>query len=153
MIKVVKRFSIPEYREKKEIYQVLGYKEVDYKEVRTSAFVTFEVDETDKHYHEFKKIEKSINVKGPIFLPIVLFVFGAFILLSTFVVLIAKSLKDGSDFDVVGNALAFLIPAFVLLLADVLYTYFYFKINRRLMEKAPPTIDEIKFRVDEIKSH
>lgn len=153
MIKKIVKFSIPEYREKKEIYQILGYKEVDYKEVRTNAYVTFEVDETYEHYRELVKIEKSINVKGPIFLPIILFVFGAFILLSIFVVLIARSLRDGTDFDVVGNSLAFLIPAFSLLFADVIYTYFYFKINRRLMEKGKPSIEEIKFRVDEIKSH
>lgn len=153
MIKITKRFSIPEYREKKEIYQVLGYKEVGYKEIRTSVFVTFEVDETDKHYREYAKIERSINVKGPIFLPIILFVFGAFVLLSVFVVLIARSLRDGSDFDVVSNSLAFLIPAFLLLLADVVYTYFYFKINHYLIRRGTPTIEEIKFRVNEIQNH
>ena len=153
MIKKTVRFTIPEYREKKEIYQILGYKEIGYRELGTRVFVTFEVDETYKHYKQLAKIERSINVKGPIFLPIILFVFGAFVLLSIFVVLMAASVRDGTKFDLTGNALAFLLPAFMLLFADVVYTYFYFKIHHRLMERGTPSVEEIKFRVDEIKSH
>ena len=152
MIKKVVHFSQPEYREKKEIYDILGYKEVDKKEYGYKVKVTFEVDESHKNYKELAKIEKSINVKGPIFLPIILFVIGAFVLLSVFVIEFAKSLHNGTDFDVVGNALAYLIPAFSLLLMDVIYTYFYFKINHRLMANPKPTLEEIKARLEEIKS-
>lgn len=152
MIKKIVRFSIPEYREKKPLYELLGYKETNYREYGTHAYVTFEVDETYKHYRELAKIEKSLNVKGPIFLPIILFVVIAFVLLSIFVLRIGQSIKNGEDFDLVGNALGFLIPAFTFMLADVVYTYLYFQINRRLIARGKPTIEEIKFRVEEIKN-
>ncbi|MCR4910946.1 MAG: hypothetical protein K5925_00245 [Bacilli bacterium] len=154
MIKKVVRFSIPEYREKKEMYEALGYKEVASKEHGGYKIaVTYEMDETPEHYKEIRKIEKRITVKGPIFLPIILFVIGAFILLSCFVIALGRSMRDSAPFDLTTNALSYLLPAFILLFADVVYTYFYFKINRRLMLIPKPTIEEIEQRVEEIKKN
>ena len=153
MIKKVVRFSIPEYREKKEMYEALGYREVSSKEHGGyKVAVTYEIDETYQHYKEIAKIERSLNVKGPIFLPIILSVIGAFILLSIFVIMIGRSLRDNTPFDLTYNALAYLLPAFLLLFLDVIYTYLYFKINRRLMMIPKPTVEEIKKRVAEIKN-
>lgn len=151
MITRIRRFRIPEYREKKEIYELLGYKEVSVKEQGTHVFVKFEIDETSKNYHKLKKIEEQMHPRGPTFLPIILFVFGAFILLSIFIVLFVKSVKDNTDFDFLGNVLAFFVPAFTLLLADVIYTYFYFKIHQAIIDRGQLTKEQIIEMVAKIK--
>ena len=151
MVTRKRKFTIPEYREKKEIYELLGYKEVNVTEKGIYAIVTFEIDETSKRYHSLKKIEKQVVPQGPTFLPIILFVIGAFILLSIFVVLFVKSVNDKTDFDFIGNVLSFFIPAFSLLLADVIYTYFYFKIHRSIIERGQLTKEQIAEMVNKIQ--
>ena len=152
MIRKTVSFAVPEYREKKPFYEAMGYKEVAYKEKGYKAKVTFENNETKEHYHEIKKIENRLNVKGPIFLPIILFVVAAFILLSCFVIAIGRSIRDNVQFDLINNILSYLLPAFILLLMDVIYTFFYFKINRMLMLRPKPTIDEVKKEVEKIRN-
>ena len=151
MINRTRRFTVPEYREKKEIYELLGFKEVSVKEKGIYAYVKFQIDETSKHYHQLTKLEKQIYPKGPTFLPIILFVFGAFTLLSIFVVLFVKSVHDKTDFDYIGNVLSFFIPSFALLLADVIYTYFYFKIHRSIIERGQLSKEQIIEMVKKIK--
>ena len=146
------KFTIPEYREKKPSYLKMGYEEIDYQEKGIYTVVTLEINESREHYHELRKVEKCLTKKGPTFLPIILLVIGAFILLAIFTVYAARSLRDNADFDLTGNALAFLIPAGVLLLADVIYTSFYFKINQQLAERFNPTKEEFDAMVDKIKN-
>lgn len=145
------KFSIPEYREKKEIYEWLGYQELSSVEKGYKTTVTFEIDEKEPHYKELMEVERDLNRAGPPFIPIILFVIGAFILLSAFVLVFMHSIKYGENFDFIANSLSFLIPAFTLLLLDVVYTYFYFKINREILKKGRPTKEEIKEIIDKIK--
>lgn len=152
MIKRTRKFTIPEYREKRELYvDFLGFKEVSVKEKGIYNYVTFEIDENSKVYHKLAKLEKTIYPRGPSFLPIILFVIGAFILLSIFVVLFVKAVNDGAQFDYIGNVLSFFIPAFALLLADVIYTFFYFKIHRTIIERGKLSKEQIASIVQKIK--
>ena len=146
-----RKFTIPEYREQKEIYELLSYKEIDKKEKGIYYHVTFQIDETSKNYHKLKAIERQVYPKGPPFLPIILFVVGAFVLLSIFIVLFVKSINDKTNFDYVGNVLSFFIPAFSLLLADVIYTYFYFKIHRAIIDRGRLSKEQIIELVQKVK--
>ena len=109
MIRRKIKMTIPQYRERKEIYESIGYKEISYYEKGIYAYVTHEIDETEPHYAEFRQFEKNMYVKGPSFAPILLLVIVAFVFLSVFVILFAK---QKSEFDLVTNALSFLLPAF-----------------------------------------
>jgi len=150
-MKTIKKImSIPEYREKKEIYEILGYKEIKYVEKNYYAHVTFSYDENAKHYDEIRKIEADLNRKGPPFFPIILFVAAAFVFLSIFVILLAISLKDKTQFNIVGNSLGFLLPAFACLTSCVVYTYFYFSINKRILDKGKMSKEEIKTLVESL---
>lgn len=152
MIYKKKKMTIPEYRENKELFELLGYHQESYKEKGFKATVILSIDETDKHYLELRELEKDIFRKGPPFFPIIAFVSIAFTFLSIFVVLLANSYKTYTSFDLVGNALGFLLPAFAFLFGTVIYTYFYFKIHRMLIEKGKTTKDQIKELVEKIKS-
>ena len=152
MITKRKRFTIPEYREKKEIYELLGYQEVDYKESGVRCHVTFQIDETSKTYHALRKLEKQIFPKGPSFAPILLFLVIAFILLSVFVIALARSFRDGTQFDLVAHALGYILPAFIFLLADVIYTFFYFKINQKILDNYNFSKEFIAEEVEKIKN-
>ena len=46
MIVKKKKFTIPEYREKKGIYEILGYQEIGYQEKGINCLVTLQIDET-----------------------------------------------------------------------------------------------------------
>ena len=151
MITRTKKFSIPEYREKKSIYEVLGYQEVSYEEKGINCFVTLQIDETSKNYHALRRLEHELFPKGPSFIPIVLLVIVAFVLISMFVILLGRSVRDKSDFDLISNFLSFLLPAFIVLFLDVVYTLIYFKIHRRLIEKGSLSKEFIYERVEEIK--
>ena len=126
------KITIPKYRERREIFEALGYKEVGYIEKGINAYVTLTIDENEKHYHELRQFEKKLFRKGPPFTPIILLVSIAFTLLSVFVVLFAQ---QGKEFKLVPNAISFLLPAFLCLFVDVIYTYFYFTINKRIIEE------------------
>ena len=76
-------------------------------------------------------------------------VVAAFALLSTFVVLLAK---EGEKFNLLDNSLAFLLPAFALLAADVIYTFFYFSINKKIIEEAPLNKEDITSIVNKIRN-
>ena len=145
------KFSIPEYREKKDIYEWLGYKEISSVEKGYKTTVTFEIDDKEPHYKELMEVEKDLNRVGPPFIPIILFVIGAFILLSIYVLVFIHSIKYGEYFDFIANSISFFVPAFILLLLDVVYTYFYFRINREILKKGRPTKEEIKEIIDKIK--
>ena len=149
MYKKKLKMTIPQYRERKEIYEKLGYRQVYYKESGFYAYVTLQNDESDPHHLELKKFEKTIYRRGPSFAPIILLVVIAFTLLSVFVILFAEQ-RD--TFDLVTNAISFLLPAFFCLLLDVIYTYFYFTIHRRLIEQGQPDKEHILQRIEEIKS-
>ena len=150
MIKLKKKMTLPEYRERKGIYEALGYKEVKVEEISDfKVRVTYEVDETDECYPTIRKLEKKLYRKGPPFSPVIIMVVVAFALLSTFVVLLAK---EGKDFNLVDNALAFLLPAFALLAADVIYTFFYFSINKKIIEEAPLNREDITSIVNKIRN-
>ena len=82
MIRVKKKLTLPEYRERKEVYELLGYKEISVEEKGYKAIVTYEIDETDKHYSAIRHLEKKLYRKGPPFLPVIVFVGIAFLLLS-----------------------------------------------------------------------
>lgn len=150
MVRKTKRFSIPEYREKKEIFTLLGYKEIAYEEKGIRCKVTFELDNTDKNYLKLRQLEREIYRKGPPFFPIILFVVGAFVFLSIFVLILATNLKDGVKFDLNGNAIGLLLPAFSLLLACVIYTYVYFEINKKILSKTLTNKEEIIKLIKEI---
>lgn len=152
MIYKKKKMTIPEYKEKKEIFALLGYKEIDYKEKGIYAIVNFSLDNDSKHYRELRQLEHQIYRKGPPFFPIILFVIIAFSLLSAFVIVLADSYKNYVSFDLTKNALGFLLPAFAFLFATVIYTYFYFKINKILIEKDKTTKEQLKELVDKINS-
>ena len=149
MIIIKKKLTIPEYRERQEVYKTLGYKEVNVVEKGYHAYVTYEVDETDKHYSAIRHLEKKLYRKGPLFFPVILMVLISFGLLSTFVVLLAK---EGENFDLLSNSLALLLPAFIVLALDVLYTLFYFSMNKKIMEESPLSKEDITSIVNRIRN-
>ncbi len=149
MYKKKLKMTIPQYRERKEVYEALGYKEVAYKEKSFYAYVTLENDESDPHNQELKRFERTIYRRGPIFTPIILLVVISFVLLSIFVILLAQ---QKGDFDLVSNAVSFLLPAFMCLLLDVIYTYFYFTIHKRLIDQGQPDKEHILNKINEIKN-
>lgn len=150
MITKTKRMTIPEYRERKEIYELLGYKEVSYKEKGIHCFVKMEIDNNNKYYGKMMNLEHQIYRKGPPFFPIFIFIGLSFALLSTFVILLAQSWRDKTTFDLTTNALIFLLPAFASLLGTVIYTYFYFGINKQIVESKTLSKEEIKVLVNHI---
>ena len=149
MIRIKKKLTLPEYRERKPVYETLGYKEISVEEKGYHAIVTFEVDETDKHYPAIKHLEKKLYRKGPSFFPVILFVGISFVLLSVFVIFMAV---QGDNFNLIANALGFLIPAFVSLALAVVYTYLYISINKRIVEEAPYLKANLSSIVDSIKN-
>ena len=149
MKRVKAKLTIPQYRERKEIIEALGYKEISYIEKRYYAKVTLEIDENMPHYAELRALGKRLYAKGPSFAPILLLVIVAFILLSSFVMVFAK---EKSNFDLLSNALAFILPAVIVLLLDVGYTYYYFVTNKRIIDQGVPKKDEILKMIEEIKS-
>lgn len=152
MITRIKKFSIPEYREKKSIYETLGYQEVKYQEKGVNCVVTFHIDETSKHYKALRRLEHEIYPKGPTFIPIIILVLVAFVLISIFVVFLGRSIRDNAEFDLVSNFLSFLLPAFIVLFLDVVYTLIYFKIHRSLIEKGSLSKEFINERIEQIKN-
>ncbi len=143
--------SLPEYRERQEIYKTLGYKEVNVE--KTSEYkviVTFEVDETDPSYPQIRKLEKKLYRKGPSFLPVMGFVGISFLLLSLFVIFLAR---DGDKFDLLTNGLAYLLPAFLSLFFAVIYTYLYFTINKKIIEETPYLKENLKEIVQKIRKN
>lgn len=149
MIRIKKKLTLPEYRERKSVYETLGYKEISVVEKEYHAIVTFEVDETDKHYPAIKHLEKKLYRKGPSFFPVILFVGISFVLLSIFVIFMAV---EGEHFNLIANALGFLIPAFVSLALAVVYTYLYISINKRIVEESPYLKANLSSIVDSIKN-
>ena len=149
MIRIKKKLTLPEYRERKSVYETLGYKEISVEEKGYHAIVTFEVDETDKHYPAIKHLEKKLYRKGPSFFPVILFVGISFVLLSIFVIFMAV---EGERFNLIANALGFLIPAFASLALAVVYTYLYISINKRIVEEAPYLKANLSSIVDSIKN-
>ena len=127
------KFSIPEYRAKKDVYAMLGYQEVKYAEKGINCVVTFHLDETTKYYKKMRKLEREIYPKGPPFSPIIAAVAIAFILQSVFVILIARSVRDNVPFDLLGNSLSLLLPSLFFILTAVAYTVIYFKINSKIL--------------------
>ena len=148
MITIKKKLTLPEYRERQEVYKILGYKEISMVEKGYHAIVTFEVDETDRHYSAIRHLEKKLYRKGPSFLPVILFVGIAFLLLSLFVIFMAV---QGDQFNLLANALGFLLPAFTSLALAVIYTYLYFNINKRIIEEAPYLKANLSSIVNSIK--
>lgn len=143
------KLTIPQYRERREIFEALGYKEVNCIEKGIYAHVKYEIDENGPHYQELRQFERTLFKKGPSFAPIILLVVIAFVLLSIFVILLAQ---QKSNFDLVTNAVSFLLPAFTCLLLDVIYTYFYFTINKRIIERGPQSKQDILKNIEIIKS-
>lgn len=150
MIYIKKKLTLPEYRERKEVYETLGYKEVDAVEKGYKIIVTYEVDETDKHYSAIRHLEKKLYRKGPSFLPVILFVGLSFVLLSIFVILFIVNGRE--KFNLLSNALGFLIPAFASLALAVIYTYLYFNINKRILEESPYLKANLSSIVNSIKN-
>ena len=150
MVKIKKKMTLPEYRERKEIYEALGYKEVEVKNISDlKVRVTYEVDETDECYPTIRKLDRRLYRSGPMFFPVIIGVVISFVLLSVFVVLLAK---EGKEFDLVANSLAFLLPAFVVLLLVVIYTFLYFSINKKIIEQAPLNREDITSIVNKIRN-
>ena len=152
MITKTKKFTIPEYREKKAIYEILGYKELSYEEKGINCTVKMQIDEKENNYHALRRLEHEIFPKGPSFIPIIVLVLVAFVLISLFVVFLGRSVRDNSAFDLTNNFLSFLLPAFIVLFSDVVYTLIYFKIHRRLIEKGSLSKEFIVEKVEEIKN-
>lgn len=144
MIYRTKRMTIPEYKEKKEIYELLGYKEVSYKEKGIYAIVKMSLDKKTKHYIELRMLERQVYRKGPPFFPIILFVVASFLCLSAFVISLSIALKDKVPFNLNANAIGWLLPSFAFLAACVIYTGFYFSINKSILEKGKLTKEEVK---------
>ncbi len=144
------KLTVPQYRERKEIFDALGYKEISLVEKGLYCFVTQEIDETNPKYPTLRKFEKQLYRRGPSFLPIIGFVVIAFSLLSCFAIFLGAE-KD--RFDLVSNSLYFLLPAFMFLGIDVIYTYFYFKINRRIIEQGHPTKADVLKAIENLKNN
>ena len=150
MITIKKKLTLPEYRERKEVYETLGYKEISVEPVSDLYVrVTYEVDNEDPYYPTIRRLERKLYRKGPLFFPVILMVLISFGLLSTFVVLLAK---EGENFDLLSNSLAFLLPAFIVLALDVLYTLFYFSMNKKIMEESPLSKEDITSIVNRIRN-
>ena len=150
MVKIKKKMTLPEYRERKEVYETLGYKEVSKEDISEYKIrVTYEFDENDPHYHEIRKLDRHLYRKGPMFFPIILLVAIAFTLLSVFVILLAK---EGQKFDLLTNSVSYLLPAFLILAADVVYTFFYFNITKKIIEEAPLNKEDITTIVNKIRN-
>ena len=150
MITLKKKMTLPEYRERKEIYEALGYKEVKVENIsELKVCVTYEVDETDECYPTIRKLDRQLYRKGPLFFPVIIGIVICFVLLSIFVVLLAK---EGKEFDLVANSLAFLLPAFTTLLFVVIYTFLYFSINKKIIEQAPLNREDITSIVNKIRN-
>ena len=148
MITVKKKMTIPEYRERKKMYELLGYKEVEVKNSDYKTVVTLEIDETDKHYPELMKVERRLFRKGPPFFPVMIFVALSFVFLSVFVIILAR---DGEHFDLTSNALSYLLPAFTSLAAAVIYSILYFSINKKIIDETPELVDNLDVIVEEIR--
>ena len=150
MITIKKKLTLPEYRERKEIYATLGYKEVKVEEISDiKVRVTYEVDNEDPCYPTIRRLERKLYRQGPPFWPVIIMVLIAFGLLSTFVVLLAK---EGEKFNLLANALGLLLPAFMVLALDVLYTIFYFSINKKIIEESPIYKSDIASIVQKIRN-
>lgn len=150
MIYRKKKMTIPQYRARKEIFDLFGYKEEKYVEKGQYAYVTFSLDENSKNYFELRMLEKKVFKKGPPFFPIFIFVGTAFVLLSIFAVYLAISVRYKTPFDLGDYSLGFLVPAGSCLLGCVIYTIFYFKINQKIVEKGVPSEEELAKMVHEI---
>ena len=148
MITVKKKMTIPEYRERKKMYELLGYKEVEVKNSDYKTVVTLEIDETDKHYPELMKVERRLFRKGPPFFPVMIFVALSFVFLSVFVIILAR---DGEHFDLTSNAFSYLLPAFLSLAAAVIYSILYFSINKKIIDETPELVDNLDVIVEEIR--
>lgn len=148
MITVKKKMTIPEYRERKKMYELLGYKEVKVENKDYKTTVTFEIDETDKHYPELMRVERKLFRKGPPFFPVMIFVALSFVFLSVFVIILAR---DGDHFDLVTNALSYLLPAFTTLALAVVYTILYFHINKKIIDETPELVNNLDIIVEEIR--
>ena len=149
MVTIKKKLSLPEYRERKSVYETLGYKEIKAEQKKYKVVVTYEVDDSVPYYHDIRKLERKLYRKGPSFLPVLFFVAVSFTLLSVFVVLLAK---EGNDFDLLSNSLGFLLPAFIMLALAVAYTYLYFTINRRIIEESPYLKENLTSIISDIKN-
>ena len=146
------RFTIPEYKEKKELYRLLGYQEYYVKEKGYKVIVTYQIDTTKEKYREIKKVAKMVDSKGPVFYPIILLMFVSFILLSTFVIILADAIWNGTEFNVLVNCLSFVLPAFVTFLVNAIYAYFYFIINQKIMLYGKVSKEDIEARMKEINN-
>lgn len=145
------KFTIPEYREKKEIYELLGYKEIATKEKGYKIYVTFEFDEKAPHYKEYKNIVNTyLRAKGPVFFPIILGMFLSFILLSCFTIVLGESIRNGTSFDLRQNALNWLLPTGITIVTNVAYTIIYFKLNQAIMARDKLTKEQISLMIDKI---
>ena len=150
MVTFKKKLTLPEYRERKEIYKTLGYKEIKVEEISDfKVRVTYEADDKDPCYPTIRRLERKMYRQGPSFWPVIVMVLMAFGLLSTFVILLAK---EGEKFDLVSNALAFLLPAFTILALDVLYTILYFSINKKIIEESPIYKSDVASIVEKIRN-
>ena len=150
MVTFKKKLTLPEYRERKKIYEILGYKEIKVEEISDlKVRVTYEADDTDPCYPTIRRLERKMYRQGPSFWPVVVMVLVAFGLLSAFVVILAK---EGEKFDLVKNALAFLLPAFTVLALDVLYTILYFSINKKIIEESPIYKSDVASIVEKIRN-
>ena len=63
MIRKKIKLTIPQYRERKEVYEALGYKEISCIEKGINAHVVYEIDENAPHYLELKNTLKSYIVE------------------------------------------------------------------------------------------
>ena len=148
MIKRKEKFYIPEYREKKEAYELLGFKEKVYKEKGINCVVTFEIEDFYLHNRHLKELKRRMNRKGPTFYPVFILIGLAFILLSVFVILLGYSYTHNQSFDLIANSLTLLLPAFILIAGDVAYMIYYFKAHERLIQEGPISpriiVEEIK---------
>ena len=149
MIRKKIKLKTPIYSERKEVFEALGYKEVAYIEKNKKACVTLEIDENSPHYHELRKFEKTLYPSGPVFYPILLLVAISFTLLTVFVILFTTQRQN---FDLVTNALSFLIPSGIFLLASMIYSYIYYKLNMRIILKGHPNKESILKAIEAIKS-
>ena len=59
MIRKKAKLTIPQYRERKEIIEAIGYKEINYIEKGYYAKITLEIDENEPHYQELHELEKK----------------------------------------------------------------------------------------------
>lgn len=54
------KLTIPQYREREDIFKALGYREIRYNEKGIHAYVTMEIEDNSPYYSELREYERTL---------------------------------------------------------------------------------------------